>query len=120
MEAGEQEVDLPDAVPDPTLERLAPELEVPTPPLEPALLAHPQPAQPSCSNVSLCTLLEYRRQREKLSFEVGFISPGWGLSKDSAEQQQQQQGRSWVSCRAPLARTSLATCLGVGVVVAAA
>ncbi|KAJ6653720.1 hypothetical protein lerEdw1_008791, partial [Lerista edwardsae] len=74
MEAGEQEVELSDAAPDPTLERLAPELEAPTPPLEPALLAHPQPAQPSCSNISLCTLLEYRRQREKLSFEVAVVA----------------------------------------------
>ncbi|XP_066495286.1 cell cycle and apoptosis regulator protein 2 isoform X2 [Tiliqua scincoides] len=78
MEASEQEVDSSDAVPESGLERLAPELEAPTPPLEPAIIAHPQPApqggHPSCSNISLWTLLEYRRQREKLSFEVAVMA----------------------------------------------
>lgn len=71
MEANAQEVNATDAAAEP---------EAPTPPLEPAIVAHPKPAmqggQPSCSNLSLCTLLEYRRQREKLSFEVGSPLPG--------------------------------------------
>lgn len=74
MEACEQEVDSSDATPEPA------ERKVSTPHLEPAIIAHPQQVpqggQPSCSNLSLCSLLEFRRQREKLSFEVGF---GWGL-----------------------------------------
>ncbi|XP_062994996.1 cell cycle and apoptosis regulator protein 2 [Elgaria multicarinata webbii] len=74
MEASEQEADSNEPAPEPPLETSAPELEAPTPPLEPALIAHPQAAlqggQASCTNISLFTLLEYRRQREKLSFEV--------------------------------------------------
>ncbi|KAM7153287.1 cell cycle and apoptosis regulator protein 2 isoform 2-T2 [Macrochelys suwanniensis] len=72
MEANAQEVDVTDAA------EPAPEPEAPTPPLEPAITAHPKPAvqggQPSCSNLSLCTLLEYRRRREKLSFEVAVVA----------------------------------------------
>lgn len=83
MEAGKQEGDSAEAAPEPAVEPPAPEPEAPTAPLEPAIIAHPQPAlqggQPSCSNISLHALLEYRRQREKLSFEVGFISHAWGL-----------------------------------------
>ncbi|XP_074838021.1 cell cycle and apoptosis regulator protein 2 isoform X2 [Carettochelys insculpta] len=70
----EQEVEAPkqDAA-DPV-----PEPEAPTPPMEPAVVAHPrcvmQGGQWSCSNLSLCTLLEYRRRREKISFEVAVVA----------------------------------------------
>lgn len=61
----------------------APELEAPTAPLEPAIIAQPQltlpSGQSSCTDLFLCTLLEYRRHRKKVSFEVGFISLGWGI-----------------------------------------
>lgn len=88
QESSEQEGDSAEPVPEPALETSAPEPEIPTPPLEPTIVAHLQPAlqggQPSCTNISLCTLLEYRRQREKLSFEVGFIFFGiWLLQGDS-------------------------------------
>lgn len=73
MEANAQDVDATNAAAEP-----APEPEAPAPPLEPAIIAHPKPAmqggQPSCSNLSLCTLLEYRRRREKLSFEVAVVA----------------------------------------------
>lgn len=72
MEACEQEVDSSDATPEPA------ERKVSTPHLEPAIIAHPQQVpqggQPSCSNLSLCSLLEFRRQREKLSFEVAVVA----------------------------------------------
>ncbi|XP_028564753.1 cell cycle and apoptosis regulator protein 2 isoform X3 [Podarcis muralis] len=78
QESSEQEVDSAEPVPEPALETSAPEPEIPTPPLEPTIVAHLQPAlqggQPSCTNISLCTLLEYRRQREKLSFEVAVVA----------------------------------------------
>nr|XP_034995580.1 cell cycle and apoptosis regulator protein 2 isoform X1 [Zootoca vivipara] len=78
QESSEQEVDSAEHVPEPALETSAPEPEIPIPPLEPAIVAHLQPAlqggQPSCTNISLCTLLEYRRQREKLSFEVAVVA----------------------------------------------
>nr|XP_020635995.1 cell cycle and apoptosis regulator protein 2 [Pogona vitticeps] len=74
METSEQEVDSVEPVPDPALETSAPEPEALSRRLEPAIIVHQQPAspdgQPSCTNLSLFTLLEYRRQREKLSFEV--------------------------------------------------
>lgn len=76
MEANAQEANATEAAaePAPEPETPAPEPEAPSPPMEPAIVAHPRPAthggQPSCSNLSLWTLLEYRRQREKLSFEV--------------------------------------------------
>ncbi|XP_053125441.1 cell cycle and apoptosis regulator protein 2 isoform X2 [Hemicordylus capensis] len=78
MEASEQEADSTGSAPEPALEASAAEPETPTPRLEPAIIAHPQPAlqggQPSCTNLSLGTLLEYRRQREKLSFEVAVVA----------------------------------------------
>ncbi|XP_061449393.1 cell cycle and apoptosis regulator protein 2 isoform X2 [Rhineura floridana] len=78
METSEQEVDSRKPAPEPAVETPAPEAEAPTPPLEPAIVAHLQPAlqggQPSCTNISFCTLLEYRRQREKLSFEVAVVA----------------------------------------------
>ncbi|KAF7242170.1 Cell cycle and apoptosis regulator protein 2 [Varanus komodoensis] len=70
-EASEQEADLNEPASESTLETPGPELEAPTAPLEPALIAH---SQPSCTNISLFTLLEYRRQREKLSFEVAVVA----------------------------------------------
>lgn len=74
MEANAQDVDATNAA----AAEPAPEPEAPAPPLEPAIIAHPKPAmqggQPSCSNLSLCTLLEYRRRREKLSFEVAVVA----------------------------------------------
>ncbi|XP_077160972.1 cell cycle and apoptosis regulator protein 2 isoform X1 [Paroedura picta] len=77
-EANEQEGDLAESAPEPAVEPPAPEPEAPTAPLEPAIIAHPQPAlqggQPSCTNMSLYALLEYRRQREKLSFEVAVVA----------------------------------------------
>uniref|UniRef100_A0A8B9S8Q7 Cell cycle and apoptosis regulator 2 n=1 Tax=Apteryx owenii TaxID=8824 RepID=A0A8B9S8Q7_APTOW len=52
----------------------APQSEAPAAPVEPAVVARPRPGgqegQAACSNISLYTLLEYRRRREKLSFEV--------------------------------------------------
>ncbi|XP_054854174.1 cell cycle and apoptosis regulator protein 2 isoform X2 [Eublepharis macularius] len=78
MEANEQEGDSAESAPEPALEPPATEPEAPTAPLEPAIIAHPQPplqgGQPSCTNISLCTLLEYRQQREKLSFEVAVVA----------------------------------------------
>ncbi|KAL7981364.1 hypothetical protein Chor_002260 [Crotalus horridus] len=78
MESCEQEMDSAEPVPEPALETSASEPETPTPPLEPAIVVCSQLAlrngQPSCSNVSLYTLLEYRRQREKLSFEVAVVA----------------------------------------------
>ncbi|XP_077662061.1 cell cycle and apoptosis regulator protein 2 isoform X2 [Eretmochelys imbricata] len=86
-EKAEMDVEIPEAAPDQEMEANAQEVnatdaaaepEAPTPPLEPAIVAHLKPAmqggQPSCSNLSLCTLLEYRRQREKLSFEVAVMA----------------------------------------------
>ncbi|XP_068776551.1 cell cycle and apoptosis regulator protein 2 isoform X3 [Struthio camelus] len=56
----------------------APESEAPAAPMEPAVVAHPHPGgqdgQAACSNISLYTLLEYRRRREKLSFEVAVVA----------------------------------------------
>uniref|UniRef100_A0A8C8S882 Cell cycle and apoptosis regulator 2 n=1 Tax=Pelusios castaneus TaxID=367368 RepID=A0A8C8S882_9SAUR len=43
--------------------------DIATAPLEPALIAHP-----GLSNLSLYTLLEYRRRREKLAFEVAVVA----------------------------------------------
>ncbi|XP_025898055.1 cell cycle and apoptosis regulator protein 2 [Nothoprocta perdicaria] len=40
---------------------------------EPALVARPR-ARDACSNISLFALLEYRRRREKLSFEVAVVA----------------------------------------------
>ncbi|KAL8173929.1 UNVERIFIED_CONTAM: hypothetical protein K2H54_034874 [Gekko kuhli] len=78
MEASEQEGDSAESAPEPAVDPPAPEPEAPTAPLEPAIIAHPQPAlqggQPSCANISLYALLEYRRQREKLSFEVAVVA----------------------------------------------
>ncbi|XP_039210222.1 cell cycle and apoptosis regulator protein 2 [Crotalus tigris] len=78
MESCEQEMDSAEPVPEPALETSASEPETPTPPLEPAIVVCSQLAlrngQPSCTNVSLYTLLEYRRQREKLSFEVAVVA----------------------------------------------
>lgn len=86
MESCEQEIDSAEPVPEPALETSASEPETPTPPLEPAIVVCSQLAlqngQPSCTNVSLYALLEYRRQREKLSFEVGFMSLGWTFLRD--------------------------------------
>ncbi|KYO44490.1 cell cycle and apoptosis regulator protein 2 isoform X2 [Alligator mississippiensis] len=64
------------ATPGPQDPEPEPELEAPTPPLEPAIIAHPSTkgGQPSCSNLSLHTLLEYRQRREKLSFEVAVVA----------------------------------------------
>ncbi|XP_034617762.1 cell cycle and apoptosis regulator protein 2 isoform X4 [Trachemys scripta elegans] len=85
-EKPEMDVEIPDAAPDQEMEASAQDVDAtnaaaepaPTPPLEPAIIAHPKPAmqggQPSCSNISLCTLLEYRRRREKLSFEVAVVA----------------------------------------------
>ncbi|TFK08166.1 acetylserotonin O-methyltransferase [Platysternon megacephalum] len=84
-EKAEMDVEIPEAAPDQEMEANAQDLDAaaepapePTPPLEPAIIAHPKPAiqggQPSCSNLSLRTLLEYRRQREKLSFEVAVVA----------------------------------------------
>ncbi|XP_060642916.2 cell cycle and apoptosis regulator protein 2 [Anolis sagrei] len=72
METSEQEAEAAEPAPEPGVESAS------SPPLEPAIIATPQPAlpggQPSCANLSLCTLLEYRRQREKLSFEVAVVA----------------------------------------------
>ncbi|NXI68073.1 CCAR2 protein, partial [Anseranas semipalmata] len=63
---------------EPPLEPEPAEPEAPTAPRGPALVARPPPArqdgQAACSNISLCTLLEYRRRREKLSFEVAVVA----------------------------------------------
>ncbi|XP_062817110.1 cell cycle and apoptosis regulator protein 2 [Anolis carolinensis] len=73
-ETSEQEAETADPAPEPGVETSPSEPEASSPPLEPAIIASPKPAlqggQPSCTNLSLWTLLEYRRQREKLSFEV--------------------------------------------------
>uniref|UniRef100_A0A8C5S1N5 Cell cycle and apoptosis regulator 2 n=1 Tax=Laticauda laticaudata TaxID=8630 RepID=A0A8C5S1N5_LATLA len=65
-------------IPELALETSTSEPEIPAPPLEPAIVVYPQLAlqngQPSCTNISLYTLLEYRRQREKLSFEVAVMA----------------------------------------------
>lgn len=86
-EASEQEGDSAESAPEAATEPPAPEPEAPTAPLEPAIVIHPQPAlqggQPSCTNLSLHALLEYRRQREKLSFEVGFTSQAWSLFREA-------------------------------------
>ncbi|XP_026571076.1 cell cycle and apoptosis regulator protein 2, partial [Pseudonaja textilis] len=78
MEASEQEMDSAVPVPELALETSTSEPEIPAPPLEPAIVVYPQLAlqngQPSCTNISLYTLLEYRRQREKLSFEVAVMA----------------------------------------------
>uniref|UniRef100_A0A1W7RF20 p30 DBC protein n=1 Tax=Agkistrodon contortrix contortrix TaxID=8713 RepID=A0A1W7RF20_AGKCO len=78
MESCEQEMDSAEPVPELALETSASEPETPTPPLEPAIVVCSQLAlqngQPSCTNVSLYTLLEYRRQREKVSFEVAVVA----------------------------------------------
>ncbi|XP_063167594.1 cell cycle and apoptosis regulator protein 2 [Candoia aspera] len=78
MESCEQDIDSAEPLPDPALETSTSELETPAPPLEPAIVVCPQLAlqsgQPSCTNISLYTLLEYRRQREKLSFEVAVVA----------------------------------------------
>uniref|UniRef100_U3F7W4 Protein KIAA196 n=1 Tax=Micrurus fulvius TaxID=8637 RepID=U3F7W4_MICFL len=78
MEASEQEMDSAETVPESALETSTSEPEIPAPPLEPAIVVYPQLAlqngQPSCTNISLYTLLEYRRQREKLSFEVAVVA----------------------------------------------
>ncbi|NXD18009.1 CCAR2 protein, partial [Nothocercus nigrocapillus] len=66
MEAAER-----DAAADTALE---PDPE-PAVPAEPAVVARPRPGrQDVCSNISLFTLLEYRRRREKLSFEVAVVA----------------------------------------------
>ncbi|XP_042327713.1 cell cycle and apoptosis regulator protein 2 [Sceloporus undulatus] len=78
METSEQEVDTAEPASEPGVETSTAEPEAPAPPLEPAIVAYPPPAlpggQPSCTNLSLYTLLEYRRQREKLSFEVAVVT----------------------------------------------
>ncbi|KAJ7305183.1 hypothetical protein JRQ81_011089 [Phrynocephalus forsythii] len=78
METSEQEADSVEPAPEPALETSAPAPEVPSPPLEPAIIVCPQPglqdSQPSCTNLSLCTLLDYRRLRYKLSFEVAVVA----------------------------------------------
>ncbi|XP_048368911.1 cell cycle and apoptosis regulator protein 2 isoform X2 [Sphaerodactylus townsendi] len=78
MEATDQGGGSAESTPEPAVEPPAPEVEAPTAPLEPAIIVHPQPAlqggQASCINLSLYTLLEYRQQREKLSFEVAVVS----------------------------------------------
>uniref|UniRef100_A0A8D0L8T2 Cell cycle and apoptosis regulator 2 n=1 Tax=Sphenodon punctatus TaxID=8508 RepID=A0A8D0L8T2_SPHPU len=72
MEAGEPETNATNSAPEPAVpEPVAPEPETPTPPMEPAIIAHPSP---TLCNLSLCALLEYRRQREKLSFEVAVVA----------------------------------------------
>ncbi|XP_070808348.1 cell cycle and apoptosis regulator protein 2 [Pituophis catenifer annectens] len=78
MESCEQEMEAAEPVPEPVLETSISEPETPAPPLEPAIIVSPhlalQNGQPSCTNLSLYTLLEYRRQREKLSFEVAVVA----------------------------------------------
>uniref|UniRef100_A0A8B9CKF2 Cell cycle and apoptosis regulator 2 n=1 Tax=Anser brachyrhynchus TaxID=132585 RepID=A0A8B9CKF2_9AVES len=63
---------------DPSLEPEAAKPEAPTAPRDLALIARPpsagQQGQAACSNISLYTLLEYRRRREKLSFEVAVVA----------------------------------------------
>ncbi|XP_067399782.1 cell cycle and apoptosis regulator protein 2 isoform X2 [Emydura macquarii macquarii] len=67
----EAKAELEVVVPEPDTEGAVPDL--PTPPMEPALMAHPHPSL-ALANLSLCTLLEYRRQKEKLSFEVAVMA----------------------------------------------
>ncbi|XP_038602845.1 cell cycle and apoptosis regulator protein 2 [Tachyglossus aculeatus] len=58
-----------DSEPTPQQEEEAPPPEAPSPPLKPAIIA-----QPGCINLSLYTLLEDRRPKERLSFEVALLA----------------------------------------------
>ncbi|XP_066839489.1 cell cycle and apoptosis regulator protein 2 isoform X1 [Anser cygnoides] len=70
------QTEAPEQHTDPTDPSLEP--EAPTAPRDLALIARPpsagQQGQAACSNISLYTLLEYRRRREKLSFEVAVVA----------------------------------------------
>ncbi|XP_062452967.1 cell cycle and apoptosis regulator protein 2 isoform X2 [Rhea pennata] len=63
---------------EPVPEPVAPKSEATAASVEPAIVARPrsggQVGQAACSNISLYTLLEYRRCREKLSFEVAVVA----------------------------------------------